>query len=150
MLARVDAWHAGRSQRKQRVAHVAVVLEEHFGEPGLLGFIKPYRRETYTSDKAKVFLAGFLTRTRRRRLAQWTLYCKKRQRCRFLVATTLVRWKTLNELDALLRWRRHTLLVTSAVTAQRYTRGWMGRLARWYMREMERGTVVMQTKYRGN
>ena len=60
----------------------------------------------------------------------------------------VTRWRALNGLDALSRWRRWAMLVGSATTAQRYVRGWMGRLARWYMKEMERTATVLQTRYR--
>lgn len=123
-----------------------MVIEEHFAEPGLLAFIKPYRREVYTTSKAKQFLAGFITRTRRRNVKRWRLYCMRRQRCRYLVAHTAARWRVLNTLDALYKWRRFAIVECSAITLQRYTRGWMGRLARWFIKEMERTVVTIQTK----
>jgi hypothetical protein len=123
-----------------------LVVEEHFAEPGLLAFLKPYRRQVHAATKATEFRANVLRRTRRRSVAKWRLYCARRQRCRFLVAHAVARWRVLNCLDALHKWRRHAMAVCSAVTVQRYTRGWMGRLARWFMAEMERTAVAIQTK----
>ena len=125
-----------------------LVLEEHFAEPGLLAYIKPHRRDIYAQDRAKVFLSQFLRRERQRTLFAWRRYCHRRARCRFLVAALITRWRTVNGLDAIAKWRRWTMLVCSAITAQRYIRGWMGRLAGWYINQMEITATVLQTQYR--
>ena len=76
-------------------------------------------------------------RERQRFLSAWRRYCTRRARCRFLVAQMITRWRVVNGLDAIAKWRRYTMLVCSAITAQRYIRGWMGRLAGWYIAQME-------------
>ena len=114
--------------------------------PKLLAFLKPTRREVYAKDKAKAFLAAYTFRKRKRIVAAWRFgYMARRKRARLLVAQACVRWRLLNTLDGFAAWRFGTLRIMNAITIQRYSRGWMGRLALWYLERMELMAVTLQT-----
>ena len=124
------------------------VIEEQYYHPHILHRIKDLRRIARNEDEVVKFKAMVDHRRKREYHAKWLVLLERRNRVRFLVIQTAVKWKCDRIGSYFDRWRASIIRDVASTCIGRFARGFIGRRRFMFMKLLRNQTVKMQSAAR--
>ena len=125
-------------------------IEERFEHGWLLKIVKAERRELYLSKKCDDFVKAKNTRTRKYHLLTWCRYVVRRQRCRYLLAESIVRFHVNSLGEAVQQWAERTIWCMRLEQCQCIIRGFLARRQSTFLIKLHQLATIVQARSRCN
>jgi hypothetical protein len=125
-------------------------IEERFEHDFLLKIVKAERRELYALRKCDDFVKQKNTRIRKYFLLTWCRYVVRRQRCRYLLAESVVRFHVSSLGEAVQHWAEMVIWGMRLEQIQRIVRGFLARRQGKFLIKLHQLATIVQARARCN
>ena len=125
-------------------------IEDRFEHDTLLRCVKLERRQLYVDKKCNTFIDTKNRRIKKYFVVTWCHYVVRRQRCRYLLAESVVRFHVNSLGEALHQWAEMVLYSMRLEQIQRIIRGFLARREAKFLIRLHELATIVQARARCN